>query len=65
MALFRRSPAKTESGATPEAVPRGADARAGAGGQTQYSYLEEPYVSLKNRGAGAADLPAVGAPGER
>lgn len=30
-------------------MPRGGEARGGAVGQTQYSYLEEPYVSLKNR----------------
>ncbi len=49
MALFRRTPTKTDTNSPPEPMPRVGEARGPAGSQTQTSYLEEPYVSLKNR----------------
>ncbi len=49
MALFRRTPPTSESSVSPEPTPPGGEARGSVAEQPKYRYLDEPYVSLKNR----------------
>ena len=49
MALFRRSGSKNDGSSPAEPVNRVVERRGTDSTQVQYSYLEEPYVSLKNR----------------